>query len=411
MTVGFWVFPWDIEDEGIDRFAARLERLGVSSASPSVLYHSGRALLPRAQGQKVRLLGGPGANFPLEGLESPFAGMESEFALRSGKRFWWRLSEALSGRGIRLHAWAMPLHGSELGRRLPLGVVRNCFGDPYTYALCPSHPKARQLAESLVAQLARSQIFSAVQLESAGFLGYRHFHHHEAEYVGHGPLEELLLSLCFCDACIAGARREGISILGLRAAISQELEERWRDDVASVGVEEVREALDANDELQALVTFRQATVTSLVESLAAQCRTENTELHAFSAIFPPTLEQSTWIEGTDFAAWSQFLDRLIVFGYTAGGPGAATVDEDWTRAELEYAGRYFDPLRINVVLNLAPRYLPTLDDAKRRFGTIGAMGIRDLSITNYGMLSEARLEWVSELRRILPQTTSAASDA
>ena len=401
MPVGFWVFPWDIEDEGIDHFAARLERLGASSTSPSVLYHSGRALLPRAQGQKVRLLGGPGANFPFEGLEAPFVGMESEFALRSGKRFWWRLAEALSDRGIRLHAWAMPLHGSELGRRLPLGIVRNCFGDPYAYALCPSHPQARRFAESLVGELARSHIFHAIQLESVGYLGYRHFHHHEAEYVGHGPLEELLLSLCFCDACIAGARREGISIFGLRAAISQELERRWRDDVSSIGVDEVREALEANDDLQALVSFRQATVTSLLASLAAQCGNESTELHSFSAIFPPTLEESTWIEGTDFEAWSRFLDRLIVFGYSAGGPGAAIVDEDWTRAELEYAGRYFDRSLINVVLNLAPRYLPTLDDAKRRFGTISEMGIRDMSITNYGMLSEARLEWVSDLRKIL----------
>ena len=162
MPVGFWVFPWDIEDDGIDRFAARLEELGVTSASPSVLYHSGRALLPRAREHKVRLLGGPGANYPFESLEAPFAGMESESAPRSGKRFWQRLAEALSDRGIRLDAWAMPMHGSELGRRLPLGVVRNCFGNPYSYALCPSHPQARRFAESLVGELARSQIFGAI---------------------------------------------------------------------------------------------------------------------------------------------------------------------------------------------------------------------------------------------------------
>ena len=210
MPVGFWVFPWDIEDDGIDRFAARLEELGVTSASPSVLYHSGRAILPRAREHKVRLLDGPGANYPFESLEAPFAGMESESAPRSGKRFWQRLAEALSDRGIRLDAWAMPMHGSELGRRLPLGVVRNCFGNPYSYALCPSHPQARRFAESLVGELARSQIFGAIKLESIGYLGYRHFHHHEAEYVGHGPLEELFLSLCFCDACRAGARREGV---------------------------------------------------------------------------------------------------------------------------------------------------------------------------------------------------------
>ena len=407
MPVGFWVFPWDIEDEGIDRFAARLEELGVTSASPSVLYHSGRAILPRAREHKVRLLGGPGANYPFESLEAPFAGMESESAPRSGKRFWQGLAEALSDRGIRLDAWAMPMHGSELGRRLPLGVVRNCFGNPYSYALCPSHPQARRFAESLVGELARSGIFGAIRLESIGYLGYRHFHHHEAEYVGHGPLEELLLSLCFCDACMAGARREGISIVELRAAISRDLETRWRDDVWSVGTDDVREALAANDDLQALISYRQETVASLVASLAEQCRSESTELHCFSAIFPPTLEHSTWIEGTDFAAWSRVLDRLIVFGYTAGGPGAAKVDEGWTRAELEYVGRYFDPSRVNVVLNLAPQYLATLDDAKRRFTTINQMGFSDLSITNYGMLSETRLDWVPELRRVLDPPTDS----
>ena len=407
MPVGFWVFPWDIEDDGIDRFAARLEELGVTSASPSVLYHSGRALLPRAREHKVRLLGGPGANYPFESLEAPFAGMESESAPRSGKRFWQRLAEALSDRGIRLDAWAMPMHGSELGRRLPLGVVRNCFGNPYSYALCPSHPQARRFAESLVGELARSQIFGAIRLESIGYLGYRHFHHHEAEYVGHGPLEELFLSLCFCDACMAGARREGISVVELRAAISRDLERRWRDDVWSVGTDDVREALATNDDLQAFISYRQATVASLVSSLAKLCRSESTELHCFSAIFPPTLEHSTWIEGTDFAAWSRVLDRLIVFGYTAGGPGAAKVDEGWTRSELEYVGRYFDPSKVNVVLNLAPQYLATLDDAKRRFGTISGMGFNDLSITNYGMTGETRLDWVPELRRVLDAPASS----
>ena len=401
MPVGFWVFPWDIEDEGIDRFAARLEQLGVTSASPSVLYHSGRALLPRAQEHKVRLLGGPGANYPFESLETPFAAMGSESAPRSGRQFWQALAGALAARGIRLNAWAMPMHGSELGRRLPHGVVRNCFGNPYNYALCPSHPQARRFAQCLVGELARSQIFHAIQLESVGYLGYRHFHHHEAEYVGHGPLEELFLSLCFCDACTAGARREGISIFELRESISRELERRWRDDVWSVGPEDVREALAANDDLGAFISYRQATVASLVASLAELCRRENTELHCFSAIFPPTLEHSTWIEGTDFAAWSRVLDRLIVFGYTAGGPGAAKVDEGWTRSELKYTGRYFDPSQVNVVLNLAPQYLATLDDARRRFGTISEMGFNDLSITNYGMLSETRLQWVPELGEIL----------
>ena len=407
MPVGFWVFPWDIEDEGIDRFAARLEELGVTSASPSVLYHSGRAILPRAREHKVRLLGGPGANYPFESLEAPFAGMESESAPRSGKQFWQGLAEALSDRGIRLDAWAMPMHGSELGRRLPLGVVRNCFGNPYSYALCPSHPQARRFAESLVGELARSRLFGAIRLESIGYLGYRHFHHHEAEYVGHGPLEELLLSLCFCDACMAGARREGISVFELRAAISRDLERRWRDDVWSVGTDDVREALAANDDLQALISYRQETVASLVASLAEQCRSESTELHCFSAIFPPTLEHSTWIEGTDFAAWSRVLDRLIVFGYTAGGPGAAKVDEGWTRAELDYAGRYFDRSRVNVVLNLAPQYLATRDDAKRRFATISQMGFNDLSITNYGMTSETRLDWIPELRKVLDAPASS----
>lgn len=184
------------------------------------------------------------------------------------------------------------MHGSELGRRLPLAVVRNCFGNPYSYALWPSYPQACRFAQPLVGELARSQIFQAIQLESVGYLGYRHFHHHEAEYVGHGPLDDLFLSLCFCDARMAGARREGIPILELRETISRELERRWRDDVWSAGVEHVRETLAANDDLQVFISYRQATVASLVASLAEQCRREGTELHCFSAIVPPTLEHS-----------------------------------------------------------------------------------------------------------------------
>ncbi len=398
MGVGVWVYPWSIRDEGVSAFADRVQRLGVTSVNASVLYHSARALFPRGRQTKVELLAGPGGHFPFERLDDQLGGIQSEFAKTAGREFWWDLAEQLRDRNVDLNAWAIPYHSSDFGGRLPEAVIRNCFGDAYTFALCPSQPATRDVIATLVDELAQSGIFGAVQLESTGYLGYRHFHHHEMESVGTGPLEELLLSLCFCDACTADAEAAGIQMPQLRQHCQDELERRWREDVASSTVSEAREAIASVPDLAALIEYRQSAVSSALEPPRRSCTDAGAELHAFSAIFPKTLEQSTWIEGTDFSAWSQLLDRIMIFGYESGGPASSAVGGEAMLSELDFVKQDFSPDAINTVLNLAPTYFPSLADAQARLRLLADAGISDISITNYGMLGDTRLGWIPSLK-------------
>ena len=50
---------------------------------------------------------------------------------------------------MAVNVWLVLLHNTRLGMAHPDAVVRNAFGDPYFYNLCPSAPDARAYAIGL----------------------------------------------------------------------------------------------------------------------------------------------------------------------------------------------------------------------------------------------------------------------
>jgi hypothetical protein len=398
VTVALWSYPTDVHDDTPRACVSRLRELGVDALSCAAAYHSARVLTPRGRTGTVRLLEGPGLHVPLSGWPQDAGPMpRSRFAETDGEGFWTDLRRACRDAGLALQAWTVLCHGSSVGAARPDAIVRNCFDDPYPWTLCPAAPGTQAYAAALVGGLAATGLFEAVQLESVGYLGYRHGHHHEMELVRNGPLEDVLLSLCFCRHCRTAARGDGIDADALRQRVGAELRRRWQHDEVSTDVEEIAAAVDADEELAGLLAVRQRAVTALVELAVDRCRSHGVELHTMAAVFAPTLRESAWVEGADLASWASHVDRFVVLGYRTGGP----VDRRWIDAELARALAHWPAQRVVLGLNLGPGHIPDRATAVEHAGRAAAAGIRSLSVYHYGMLGDARLGWVSTLRERL----------
>ena len=72
--------------------------------------------------------------------------------------------------------WAPTARGSASNSREC--VVENAFGDRYRHSLSPAHPDVREYLVALATDVA-SHGPGAIELESFGYLAFRHGFHHE----------------------------------------------------------------------------------------------------------------------------------------------------------------------------------------------------------------------------------------
>jgi hypothetical protein len=63
-----------------------------------------------------------------------------------------------------------------------------------------------------------------VQLESPGYMGLQHGHHHERDLTVLTPCEISLIDLCFCESCTRAAEGKHVDIGRVRAAVRKVLE-------------------------------------------------------------------------------------------------------------------------------------------------------------------------------------------
>ena len=147
------------------------------------------------------------------GLQNPNARFRKE---TSAEDVLASLTEA--GR-YRVYGWTVLLHNTRLGYVHPGVVARNAWGDPAYYSLCPAQPLVRDYAVSLCGDLAEHYDLAGLTLETPGFLPFVHGYHHEFAQLPGNPWMNVLLGLCFCDACMAGAAKAGIDSASIAIAL------------------------------------------------------------------------------------------------------------------------------------------------------------------------------------------------
>jgi hypothetical protein len=393
MRLGFFAYPWDLLDEGPENaIQAMVERGYCNAILLNSNYHHARLLRPRAQGPKTVQLPGAVAAFEPDAARYKAAGMmpipDSRLV---DSQVLARTRELCSATGVDFGLWSVGLHNSSLGEQQPELCMRNCFGDRYTYSLCPGNDRVRAYMGALFGDLAAQFRPDRILMEAIGYLGMRHWVHHELFFSPWNDTLELLLSLCFCPACVAAAGREGIDLATLRihvaACADRLLETEDGIGTANVSDGELPSILQQIEDLQPALHWREETVTALVNQLHAIACEEEVLLEVIPASFHRPSSHA-WLEGASLPALGGACDGLLIPAYFD------TAEE--VAADLSWAASRVPDHLLNVGLNACSPTLTESAELTAQVLVCHAAACSAVYHYNYGLLTERRLDWVAQ---------------
>ncbi len=230
-----YCYAWDALDEGPASFARLAREAGLTNISLAASYHGGKALLPHNARHHVYFIEDGAVYFRPSRRFFGTTKLKPRISRIAANRDIFRdVVEACGKRGVATTAWTVALHNTYLGTTYPEVTTENVFGDRYLHSLCPSQPHVMAYLLALAANLAMYPI-DAVEVETFEFIPFRHYAFVEKEGMGVTPLASLLLSLCFCPACLSVAKRFHINALAVRKAVSRWLNHYFNGENRSLG--------------------------------------------------------------------------------------------------------------------------------------------------------------------------------
>ncbi len=386
MYKAIYAYAWDLADEGIDTVLDRLRPTGINTITLAASYHAGKFVRPHAPGSKVKFLDDGTVYFRPRadryGAIAPIVNpMVAELDV---------LAE-LERRAPDFDrvAWVVCLHNTPLGQRHPECTVRNAYGDPYIYSLCPADAAVREYVVALCADLADAYELSGLALETPGFLPFDHGFHHEFAMVELNLWAKWLLGLCFAEPTRAAARAAGIDADRLAALTRAALDRFFADDVAApddMAAQWWIADLVGDPEWSAFLHWRCRLVADLVADVRAALPAE-TALAVIPTVQRPTA--ASWSEGSDLAMLAEAADALEIPAYE---PSAARV-----RADAWDVRRRAGPdARLNFILR--PSHPDLAGGAET---TAAALALKDIGMAgiafyNYGHIRLASLDRVRD---------------
>lgn len=386
MQNAIWAYPWDVLDLGIERCVAditgraRLDGISLACADPAGRLFQARSPLRKIYRPEngVIYFRTHSERFGRLAIRPKVAEIVNERGdvlnalLRAGQR------AGLAAVNARVAC----LHNARLGRLHPQACCRNAFGDVADDRLCPSQPDARAYAVALVAELTAGYAVAAVELDGVNFAPTLLAHHHEADGFGLTPEDDVLLSVCFCPACLDRAVGAGVDGEAARLTVRRLVEESAAralpsprsPDVPARGPGVFAEYSALHDYL----LWRCEPVTSLVKEVRA----------AADPAVPVRFvaARDGWRFGEDLAAIARVCDGIVLRAYDAA---AAQVWRDVDRAVQAADGK---PVFVGLRL-----FFPELDGAGKLAGKVAAAseaGAAGFVFGDYGLVPAARLDWV-----------------
>jgi hypothetical protein len=218
-------FAGDLADEGVEAVLDNIQRrAGLGGVTMAAAYHASRDLFPHARTRHLRYQPGGEVFFrpdPARWRGLALQPRPSRLTLEGDPLA--GLVAAAGARGLDVQAWTVFLHVDWTEDGDPRFAEQTCFGDPCLTQLCPANPDVRAYALALAQELAGRGVAS-VLAESLHHHPLEHGAHHERYFVELGAVSRLLLGLCFCSHCLAGARRRGADPEELRRRACDEVE-------------------------------------------------------------------------------------------------------------------------------------------------------------------------------------------
>ena len=194
-----WMAPWDVDGRDPEAVLDQLEDCGIGAASLALAYHGGRLLLGHHPSRVVYEQHPSALYFHAD--TARFGAPRPEIAAEAGAAH--AFLAAAARRGFPVEAWAVLCHNDLLAARDPSLAIRNAFGEPYSYALCPANPRVADYCVELCRQAARVEGAAGIDLEALSFMGYEHASLHDKRGAGLPRAALDLLSVCLCAHCRA----------------------------------------------------------------------------------------------------------------------------------------------------------------------------------------------------------------
>lgn len=397
-----FAFATDLADEGVDAVLANVQdRAGLDGITPAFVYHAARDVFPHNPRSKVQLLDRGEFFFrPDPGRYDGLRIQPRVSPLAQERDVLEETCRAAAARGLGVHAWTVFLH-LDRPDEYPDCVTRNAFGDAYAADLCPANPDVRAYVRALGGDVAQHEV-ATILAESLHYHGLEHGYHHERYFIQLGARARFLLGLCFCDHCLAAARRRGVDGAAVRTAVREELEEVFADAAAAArhdGQELTPAALQdvAGGELVGYLDARADTVATL----AAEA-TELADARGVAFVFlelagavkgyatgrpagGPAADIS-WRVGVDLERLEGACRGLEVLGYVA--------DPDRLRLDLETYGRRLGESPHGVALRPSPPDCETPENLAPKVALAREFGVGRIDFYHYGFVRLEALDWI-----------------
>lgn len=377
-----YTYAWDIADIGVTQFIDDMLNMGITDVTVATAYHAGKFIRPHAKNP-------PRVIFPEDGVTyfDPDLQRYSEIQPQAHSDQTMRavLPALLKDGRLKVHGWTVLLHNTRLGTEFPQYTVKNAFGDPYVYSLCPMQAAVFDYAVNLCADLSHQHALHSIVLETPGWQPYGHGYHHEFAQVASNPWLDNMLGMCFCDACKSAAKDKGIAIDTLQTRVQNNISNYLAlpaDAQADQAASWTQSELLTDPELLAYISMRQDRVTQLVsairKAIPSQC-----ELAVIPTVQRPTA--ACWTEGSDLKALSEVADYIEIPFYEPSANRA--IADAWE--SLRQIG---NPQKIRAILRPG---LPDLNqgaDLAPAMKGIQALGITEFAFYNYGLLPQYQLD-------------------
>ena len=210
MELGLYLHPWDHVHLAERGGLKALQEMGVSDVALGTAYHAGRWTTPTGSTSLLRFLEDGVVHFRPEAEYGELVPLASSLVHDDSASPLEGLLIEGAKLDLELAAWTVLFHNSRLGTAHPGSCVQNACGDVYPYALCPARPEVQEYGVALCGDVARHPRLDVLELEAAGFMGYRHGSHHDKSSVAPDARLDFLLSYCFCERCGEGLAAQGV---------------------------------------------------------------------------------------------------------------------------------------------------------------------------------------------------------
>src|SRR5581483_8747474 len=245
-----YAYPWDLNDEGLDRSLGRIADTGCQEVMVAVSYHISTYFLPH---NPVRSLyhGEDGAIY-----FTPDAGRYGKTRIRprvsevvTGPGYLERIVEAIEKKHLKFGAWIVYLFNHHLSWKYKEFAKHDALGNAYHGQLSPWPEDVGEYALALTGEILDRFKPAAVHVESLSRLRWSYGFLNPKVLSAISPRDEFLLGLCFNPASAARVTAAGLDAAKFQRDVAAWLRPRLArlpkpEDLAPVTKEWIDEALE-----------------------------------------------------------------------------------------------------------------------------------------------------------------------